>query len=642
MMSHPEYPTPDELQQRLQQGNDQAAADFESLIGPDLEALAELAHERLKLTIPETVLKERLIRWSGMYLRSVPTEKLPKDRNGLRDVVRVVASMMLRSAQPRDASVRTSTPTDTDVARWQCGSVQLQSRCLRLESAGGDLLLCDEADDDHWFFLADVTGFGQAVQNVKGVLNQLWNAAEFVELRKNSNHSPKTLLTEISIAISQVLNAQWPCVVFVEAVAMRISKRKHDKRKQDRRRGPIVPQQPSKLQDDRRTLEIATAGIARIVKFSRRNRLVRVVPLCGTPWKSVSPNESASKTEPEIAERIQEIGLGDEFLVGTDGLFFQRTSSGKLGESLSNLTIAELQRDGLMQAVWNKLDHTFREHQQKDDIICLSAGRSCKCGRGGEECVSFVKEHLETGSSQAIQQLQSKFESDIRETVERHLRGHNEATWQDAVQETWTKAQAANQKNVKHLKTWLQKPNRGPFCFWLYSVARSAANDQLPKKPNKPTLTWDSKRNCWIGANRGDKGAKHLWYDHDRACWMGYITKWNNSASVLEGQKTPETLASAYERLVRLWKEVRTRRPAPVQTDKEVEEASEEVRRCVARLRPELQEIFRLVYVDNRTPDECVRELGFGSEGTFFNRQRELHDRIRDMYRQLNRGRDIT
>lgn len=100
----------------------------------------------------------------------------------------------------------------------------------------------------------------------------------------------------------------------------------------------------------------------------------------------------------------------------------------------------------------------------------------CDCSQGVFDCAGLVRRHLE-GDRDAGNQLVEKFGRLMQAIVTKRLRRDQRQDAEDCYQELMLKVFGTTQDGRWRLQAWLQKSDRGPFCFWLLVVAGKHAID---------------------------------------------------------------------------------------------------------------------------------------------------------------------
>ncbi len=511
------FDTPMMLQNALSKGDMLARGEFERLCNPVVSSVAELACQRWQLATPVDTLKEQLLRWGAMYLRSIPPNELSNEFSDLENLIGSAASRVLSNMRPLTLQTDLATESDSREFHWKCGPIQLASRSFPLESAAGDRLMADGPDDHQlWVLLADVTGFGLVVRDVAYAITYLWNTSEMDRIRRDK--SPKDLLDEFARKLKPII----PFGVFVEAVVLLADS-----------------------SDEKRRMQIAASGVVRFVKFSRKQRNVQPHRLCGGSLESRSQ---------EWGTKIIRLETGDELLFATDGLFDQKTSKSRLHEQIVNPPIREIRRDGFAKVVQQALEQALQDHPQTDDITWLAVTLPCDCGQGRfkRDCSSLIQSYL-SGNRHDFKEIEERFRPRIRGIAKQVIgvdAEHIESSIDDATQEVWTRILNINDETGESTLTrWLHNPERGPFCFWLATVAKNAAIDVISKASKK-----------------------------------------SQQASL---ENVDEEVDDESD-----------------EADRREEEGMEEIRHCVGQLPLELQRIFFLNIVDGETAADCATILG--------------------------------
>ena len=113
----------------------------------------------------------------------------------------------------------------------------------------------------------------------------------------------------------------------------------------------------------------------------------------------------------------------------------------------------------------------------------------CDCSQGVFDCAGLVRRHLE-GDRDAGNQLVEKFGRLMQAIVTKRLRHDQRQDAEDCYQDLMLKVFGTTQDGRWRLQDWLQKSNRGPFCFWLMVVAGKHVID-WNRRPPRPLNGWE-------------------------------------------------------------------------------------------------------------------------------------------------------
>ena len=93
----------------------------------------------------------------------------------------------------------------------------------------------------------------------------------------------------------------------------------------------------------------------------------------------------------------------------------------------------------------------------------------CHCARGDFNCEELVRRHL-AGDRDAGNELASKFQGLIQATVKKRIRADQRQDYEDCAQALMMKVFGKTSDGRFRLQDWLDRPDRGPFCYWILAV----------------------------------------------------------------------------------------------------------------------------------------------------------------------------
>jgi hypothetical protein len=314
------------LRQREYGASEQLA---EWLREPVTRLMGEIAH-RHKLAYNPEVLAERALHGLETYLRACGPEEFEglSPRAFQAAVLVHLAKVALTPSGRTDLDSLSGPSVLPPCPAYASETLSLPFERIGGHGFGGDWIGGARGNDGAlWVFLADVTGHGYYAHLLAANLAGVWQTC-WQDLRADCDQ-PVELLS----ALHETLEGCLPEGVYVEACLARLAPS-----------GQVV---------------LASAGGTRLLVRTGPQRELTLHAVRGR-WLGLAPPD-------ESDQRTWELAVGDELLLGSDGLFDQLALSERRADALEALN-----GSSLLEAVRGALREALRDQPQRDDISAVA------------------------------------------------------------------------------------------------------------------------------------------------------------------------------------------------------------------------------------------------------------------------------
>jgi phosphoserine phosphatase RsbU/P len=332
------FATPEALVEALHNRDDRARAVLWDWVGEPIRRLMQ--ELQIRHQWPDRI--ERLTRHA---LHAVETSLRTRSAGDFRSMGitafrgTILFQVARQVVQPLGAQGKVGVITpdpipDTDVYSFQ--TVFLPSEKIGAFWFGGDWYGGRREDDGTlWLIVADITGHGYAAYLLANALPAVWR--RYWTERRFIAREPADVLA----AMHDLLLDCLPEDVYVECTLLRL--------------------------DPDGRVTVGPAGGSRLLLHQGGRGRVELLKLRGLWLGYERPSTQDQHT--------CVLEVGDELLLGTDGVFDQLIDYNGPGGDLGRLIAESLDRGSLLDAVQNVLRRALREQPQKDDITFVTVRR---------------------------------------------------------------------------------------------------------------------------------------------------------------------------------------------------------------------------------------------------------------------------
>jgi serine phosphatase RsbU (regulator of sigma subunit) len=338
------FSTPRALVEALHNRDEAARLQLREWLAEPIRRLVQDLHARYQLPHRLERLTSHALHAAETYLRMrSPQDFAQMSEAGFRGSI--LFQVARQFAQPFGRAGQLAVPEPLpETEGYTCQTVYLPSEKVGTFSFGGDWYGGRrEEDGTLWLIVADITGHGFAAYLMANALPAVWLRC-WAALR-HASPTPGEVLARMHDLLADCL----PEDVFVECTLLKLSP------------------------DGRATM--APAGGARVLLRRHRPERLDLVKLRGV-WLGFE--------RPSGEEHSCLLEVGDELLLGSDGIFDQLIDYGGPGGDLVELVGEAMGRGGLLEAVRAVLERALRDRPQRDDITVVTVRRRPHSGVNGK------------------------------------------------------------------------------------------------------------------------------------------------------------------------------------------------------------------------------------------------------------------
>ncbi len=337
--------TPLALVEALQNRDEAARRQFHDWLASPITRLVEDLHTRHHLPHRLERLTSHALHAAETYLRMRPARDFARmSESAFRAAVlfHVARQIVQPFGKPDEISCAPDPLPEIDAYHTQ--TVYLPYETVGSFRFGGDWYGGRRDDEGRlWIMVADVTGHGYAAYLLANALPAVWRKCWAEE---PGAPTPGELLAVLHELLADCL----PEDVFVECTLLR-------------------------LEPDGRATAAAAGGARMLLRCPGQGRL-ELVKLRGV-WLGF-------ELPPASEEQGYVLEVGDELLLGTDGIFDQLIDHGGPGCDVVDVIRRGLERGGLLESTRAALEQALSVAPQKDDITIVAVRRRGRPDSNGE------------------------------------------------------------------------------------------------------------------------------------------------------------------------------------------------------------------------------------------------------------------